>query len=162
MDYRISPQRAKARSDEIQSRWKSIRVTVNFNQIPVNAPKCPVHSYHRDGLMRVDGNSAGATSYEPNTRGEWLEQPDFREPPLALDGAAADHWNHRSDGDYYSQPDVLFRLMSPAQRQTLFDNTARSLAGVSKAIQLLHIEHCAKADPAYGAGVESALARTTP
>ena len=28
---------------------------VNFNQIPVNAPRCPVHSFHRDGAMRVDG-----------------------------------------------------------------------------------------------------------
>jgi catalase len=25
------------------------RLGVNFNHIPVNAPKCPVHSYHRDG-----------------------------------------------------------------------------------------------------------------
>ena len=25
------------------------RLGVNFNQIPVNAPKCPFHSYHRDG-----------------------------------------------------------------------------------------------------------------
>ncbi len=30
---------------------------VNHNQIPVNAPRCPVHSYHRDGAMRMDGNS---------------------------------------------------------------------------------------------------------
>jgi catalase len=27
------------------------RLGVNFNQIPVNAPKCPFHSYHRDGAM---------------------------------------------------------------------------------------------------------------
>jgi catalase len=98
------------------------RLSVNFNQIPVNAPKCPVHSYHSDGTMRVDGNAGGATSYEPNTRGEWLEQPDFREPPLSLDGAA-DHWSHRVDDDHYSRPGALFRLMSTAQQQVLFENT---------------------------------------
>ena len=64
--------------------------------IPVNAARCPVHSYHRDGAMRVDGNHGGTLGYEPNSYGEWQEQPDYREPPLGSDGAA-DHWNHRED-----------------------------------------------------------------
>jgi catalase len=136
------------------------RLTVNYHQIPVNAPRGAKHvrSYHRDGLMRVDGNMGGATSYDPNTRGEWLEQPDFREPPLAITGAA-DHWNHRVDDDYYSQPGNLFRLMTPTHQQTLFDNTARAMVGVSAPVRNLHIEHCAKADPAYGAGVAAAIER---
>ncbi|HTJ93729.1 MAG TPA: catalase-related domain-containing protein, partial [Pararobbsia sp.] len=67
------------------------------------------------------------------------------------------HWNHRVDDDYFSQPGELFRLMTPAQQQTLFDNTARAIHGVSKPIQQLHIEHCTKADPAYGAGVARAI-----
>jgi len=134
------------------------RLSVNYSQIPVNAPKCPFHSYHRDGLMRVDGNSGGATPYEPNTRGEWQEQPDFREPPLASDGAA-DHWNHRTDDDYYSQPGALFRSMTPAQQRTLFDNTARAMRGTSEAVRATHVANCTKADPAYGAGVAEALSR---
>ena len=133
------------------------RLGVNYNQIPVNAPKSPFHSYHRDGQMRVDGNHGGAASYEPNTRGEWQEQPDYREPPLSVDGAA-DHWNHRVDGDYYSQPGALFRLMTPKQQQVLFENTARAMQGTTKAVQTLHVEHCTLADPAYGAGVAKALA----
>ena len=132
------------------------RVGVNHSLIPVNAPRCPVHSYHRDGMMRVDGNGGGTTPYNPNTRGEWLDQPDFSEPPLSVEGAA-DHWNHRVDEDYYSQPGALFRLMSDTQKQALFGNTARALAGVSEPIQKLHIEHCTKADPAYGQGVTAAL-----
>jgi len=75
---------------------------------------------------------------------------------LSLEGAA-DHWNHREDGDYYSQPGALFRLMSTAQQQALFENTARSMAGVPREIQLRHIRHCLKADPAYGAGIAKAL-----
>lgn len=134
------------------------RLSVNFHQIPVNAPRCAAHSYHRDGTMRIDGNAGAATSYEPNTRNEWLEQPDFREPPLSLDGAA-DHWNHRVDDDYYSQPGALFRLMTSAQKEALFNNTARELSHVSEPIRTLHIDHCSKADPAYGAGVAQALER---
>ena len=132
------------------------RLGVNHHLIPVNAPRCPVHSYHRDGLMRVDGNHGSTLGYEPNDQGEWAEQPDFAEPPLSLEGAA-DHWNHREDGDYYSQPGALFRLMSTAQQQALFENTARSMAGVPREIQLRHIRHCLKADPAYGAGIAKAL-----
>ena len=132
------------------------RLGVNHHQIPVNAPRCPVHSYHRDGQMRVDGNQGGTLGYEPNSYGQWQEQPDFREPPLSVEGAA-DHWNHREDQDYYSQPGALFRLMTSAQQQVLFDNTARSLGGAPKEIQLRHIRNCLQADPAYGQGVAKAL-----
>jgi catalase len=132
------------------------RLGVNHHQIPVNAPKCPFHSYHRDGAMRVDGNQGGRIGYEPNSYGQWQEQPDFREPPLSVEGAA-DHWNHREDEDYYSQPGALFRLMTLAQQQVLFENTARSVGGAPEEIQRRHIANCAKADPAYGAGVAKAL-----
>ena len=47
------------------------RLGVNSEQIPVNAPRCPVHSYHRDGSMRVDGNHGGTLGYESNSYGEW-------------------------------------------------------------------------------------------
>ena len=132
------------------------RLGVNHHQIPVNAPRCPVHSFHRDGTMRVDGNAGSTLHYEPNSYAEWQEQPEFREPPLPIDGAA-DRWNHRVDQDYYSQPGALFGLMSPAQRQTLFDNTARALGDADEKIKRRHVENCAKADPAYGAGVARAL-----
>ncbi|HQZ82066.1 MAG TPA: catalase [Pyrinomonadaceae bacterium] len=132
------------------------RLGVNHQQIPVNAPRCPAHSYHRDGAMRVDGNYGSTKGYEPNSLGEWQEQPDFREPPLSIEGAA-DHWNHREDSDYYSQPGALFRLMTPDQQQALFDNTAANVGGASREVQLRHIGNCMKADPAYGAGVAKAL-----
>jgi len=51
----------------------------------------------------------------------------------------------------------LFRLMTPAQQQVLFDNTARSVGDAPREIQLRHIGNCLKADPAYGAGVAKAL-----
>lgn len=132
------------------------RLGVNHHLIPVNAPKCPVHSFHRDGQMRVDGNHGSTLGYEPNSYGEWQEQPEYREPPLPIDGAA-DHWDHREDTDYYSQPGNLFRLMSPAQQQVLFENTARAMGDAPKEIKLRHIDNCMKADKAYGEGVAKAL-----
>ncbi len=133
------------------------RLGVNHSQIPVNTPRCPYHSYHRDGAMRVDGNQGSRLHYEPNSQGEWQEQPDFSEPPLALEGAADrfDYWD--TEPDYFTQPGNLFRLMSPAQQQVLFDNTARNMNGVPDEIKMKHICHCMQADPAYGQGVAKAL-----
>jgi catalase len=135
------------------------RLGVNHHLIPVNAPRCPFHSYHRDGAMRVDGNQGGTLGYEPNSNGEWQQQPELAEPPLSLEGAA-DHWNHREDDDYYSQPGKLFQLMTADQKQALFENTARALGDAPKDVKLRHIGNCLKADPTYGAGVADALGIT--
>ncbi|MCC6390759.1 MAG: catalase [Bryobacterales bacterium] len=132
------------------------RLGVNHMSIPVNAPRCPFHSYHRDGAMRVDGNSGGRLGYEPNSYGEWRQQEEFLEPPLSIAGAA-DHWNHREDDDYYSQPGRLFRLMKPEQREALFGNTARAMGDAPKEVKARHILNCSKADAAYGEGVAAAL-----
>ena len=133
------------------------RLGVNHNQIPVNAPRCPVNSYHRDGQMRVNNNAGSTIGYEPNSYGEWQEQPEFKEPLLELSGAA-DHWNFREDDDdYYTQPGKLFRLMGPGQQRVLFENTARAMGDIPKEIKIRHIRNCLKADPAYGKGVADAL-----
>jgi len=133
------------------------RLGVNHHLIPVNKARCPFHSYHRDGSMRVDGNYGSTLGYEPNGYGEWQEQPDFKEPPLSIEGSA-DHWNHREDDDdYYSQTDNLFRLMNPKQQQLLFGNTARAMGDAPREVKTRHIGNCLKADPAYGKGVADAL-----
>ena len=133
------------------------RLGVNHSHIPVNQARCPVHGYHRDGAMRVDGNYGGTLGYEPNSYGEWQEQKNFDEPPLSVEGAA-DHWNHREDNDdYYSQPGNLFRMMSPEQQKVLCENTARAMGDAPKEIKIRHIGNCLKADQAYGEGVARAL-----
>lgn len=136
------------------------RLGVNHHLIPVNKARCPFHSYHRDGAMRVDDNHGSTLGYEPNSYGQWQQQPDFADPPLSLEGAA-DHWNHREDDDYYSQPGALFRLMSPEQQKVLFENSARALGDAPEEIKLRHLGNCFKADPAYGEGIAKALGIST-
>jgi len=41
------------------------RLGVNHNLIPVNAPRCPFHSYHRDSHMRVDGYRGATFQTDP-------------------------------------------------------------------------------------------------
>lgn len=132
------------------------RLGVNHYQIPVNKPKCPFHNFHRDGALRIDGNEGATIHYEPNSYGQWQEQKEFAEPSLELEGAAF-HYDHREDGDYYTQPGNLFRLMTDGQQQLLFNNTAAAIAGAERFIQERHISNCYKADPEYGKGVAKAL-----
>ncbi len=107
--------------------------------------------------MRVDGNHGSTQGYEPNSLGEWQEQPENKEPPLGLQGDM-DNWNHRvDDQDYYTQAGDLFRIMDKNQQQVLFENTARSVGGADLEVQKRHVANCMKADSAYGEGVAKAL-----
>src|SRR5699024_7308437 len=133
------------------------RLGINHHQIPINQPKCPVNSFHRDGQMRVDGNQGSTIGYGPNSYGEWEEQPEHNEPGLSIHGDAG-RWNFREDDDnYYEQPGKLFNLMNDEEKERLFGNTAREMDGVEKFIKIRHINNCYKADPAYGEGVANAL-----
>ncbi|MDL2260938.1 catalase [Methanimicrococcus sp. OttesenSCG-928-J09] len=133
------------------------RLGVNHFQIPVNRPRFGHHSYHRDGQMRVDGNFGSTLGYEPNSYGEWEEQPEFKEPALDWTGAA-DHWNFREDDDdYYTQPGKLFRLLTPDKQKLLFENTARNIEGAELLAKVRHAVNCYRADPAYGMGVAAAM-----
>ncbi|MFG6080102.1 catalase [Paracoccus litorisediminis] len=131
------------------------RLGVNHMNIPVNAPRCPVHAYHRDGQMRVDGNAGSTIAYWPNSVDEWASQGQA-DPALPLEGAV-DHYDHRLADDHFEQPGALFRLMTLDERQRLFQNTARAMAGVGIEVRQRHVANCARADPAYAAGVTAAL-----
>lgn len=136
---------------------QNYRLGVNHGQIPVNRPRCPFHSYHRDGMMRTDGNNGSAIGYEPNSYGEWQDSPEMKESPLKLHGDAYNYNEREYDEDYYSQPGDLFRLMSPGQQKALFKNTAANMGDSELFIKQRHVRNCYKADPAYGRGVAEAL-----
>lgn len=132
------------------------RIGVNYAQLPVNKPKCPVHTYHRDGKLRFDGNFGAALNYEPNSFNGPSEDPRFAEPPLKISGDA-DRYNHREGNDDYTQPGNLFRLMNDDQKQQLVGNLAEAMDGVPRRIQARQLAHFYNADPAYGSGVAEKL-----
>jgi catalase len=133
------------------------RIGTNHQQLPVNAARSPVNNYQRDGAMRFDGNGGAAPHYEPNSYASAPKQaPQYREPALALEGAA-DRYDHRTDSDYYSQAGALFRLMSAEQQALLISNIAGAMQSVSEEVQLRQLAHFSQADTAYGRGVAKAL-----
>ncbi len=132
------------------------RLGVNYEALPVNQPRRPVHNYHRDGAMRFDGNDGGKVNYEPNSFGGPVEDHRFKEPPLPIEGPA-DRYDHRAGNDDYTQAGNLYRLMTPEAQGRLMDAIAGAMKGVPEFIQRRQIDHFAKADPAYGAGVAARL-----
>jgi len=134
------------------------RLGVNHNLIPVNQPKCEVHSFHRDGLMRVDGNYGSTVSYQPNSCNEWAEQPDANEPPLELQGAMY-NYEPKADqtDDTFYQPGDLYRLLTPEKKDFLIENTVRSITPCTDNIKFRHAAHCFLADPDYGTRIANGL-----
>ncbi|ABN07738.1 Catalase [Methanocorpusculum labreanum Z] len=127
------------------------RLGVNHSLIPVNRPKVPVHAYHRDGRMRVDGNYGATKGYVPNSYGEWAGQEAYRDPPLSLSGDMA-RYEQKDDvnDDCFYQPGDLYRLMTEDKKQVLIENTARNMETVTENIKYRHAAHCYLADPNYG------------
>ena len=134
------------------------RLGTHYEALPVNAPRCPMRHYHKDGAMRFFQNDTGNADayYEPNSFGGPTQDQRHAEPALPLHGDA-DRYDHRDGNDDTTQPGNLFRLFDEAQKQRLFDNIAAAMQGVPESIQRRQVAHFAKADPAYGAGVLKAL-----
>jgi catalase len=136
------------------------RIGVNYNLLPVNEPKCPYSTYNRDGSMRFNANGGGTPNYEPNSFGGPTQDPKYVERPKEYSTSTVGRFSHREhDGDYYTQPGNLFRLMTPDQQQRLVGNIAASLGQVETRIQDLQINHFYKCDPKYGEGIAKALGR---
>lgn len=135
------------------------RLGVNHNLIPVNAAKVPVHSYHRDGQMRVDSNYGATIGYNPNSYDEWEQQDEFRQPPLELEGAMYnyDYDNDQVENECFYQAGDLYRLLEEDKKALLIENTARDIWPVTKNIKYRHAAHCYIADIDYGTRITNAL-----
>jgi catalase len=137
------------------------RVGVNHNQLPVNAPRCPVHHYQSDGSST--GIQNGDVNFYPNDQ-EDLPRPDasLQAPPLPL---LEDAWVgvfSQDDEDYFSQAGDLFRLMNAEQQRQLFDNIGGGLAQATPSAQERMLNFLNRADPNYAQGVLEAMRQHLP
>ncbi|PZP40166.1 MAG: catalase, partial [Pseudomonas fluorescens] len=134
------------------------RLGTHYEALPVNAPKCPFHHYHKDGAMRFFQNDTGNPNayYEPNSFNGPAQDPSVKEPPLKISGDA-DRYNHREGNDDYTQPRALFNLFTPEQKGRLFRNIAAAMQGVPEFIIERQLGHFEKIHTDYSAGVRAAL-----
>jgi catalase len=135
------------------------RLGVNYKQIPVNSPKSEVHSYSKDGAMRV--NNISDPVYAPNSYGG---------PKAAPERAAEVHWytdgdmvrsayTLRPDDDDWGQANTLVRqVMDEAARERLVSNVAGHLRnGVSKEVLDRVFDYWTNIDKEVGDKIEAAV-----
>jgi len=137
------------------------RLGTHYEALPVNAAKCPVHHYHKDGPMRFFPTMTGNPDayYEPNSFDGPAQDETFAEPPLKLSGDA-ERYNHREGNDDYKQPGDLFRLLTQDEQGRLMDNIAEAMQGVPVEIVKRQMVHFHKTDPNYGLGIATRMGLT--
>ncbi|MDV6319811.1 catalase [Chromohalobacter sp. HP20-39] len=136
------------------------RLGVNYKQIPVNAPKAPVHSYSKDGAMRI--NKVSDPVYAPNSKGgpaadgeryptdsTWESNGQMVRAPYAL----------RKDDDDYSQANELInKVMDDAARDRLVNNVVGHASdGVEEPVLSRVFEYWKNIDAEIGRRIEEGV-----
>ncbi len=136
------------------------RIGVNYKQIPVNKPQCPVFSYSKDGAMRVENVSDPV--YAPNSKGGPAADPE-RYPESATWAADGEFiraaYTLRKDDDDFGQPGILVRdVMDDAMRDRLVANVVGHLkAGVTKPVLERAFEYWRNIDQTTGDRIAKAF-----
>jgi catalase len=138
------------------------RLGTHYEMLPVNASKCPVHHYHKDGPMRFFEQKTGNVDafYEPNSFGGAVQDERFAEPPLHISGDA-ERYNHRDGNDDYKQVTALFDLFDAGEKARLYLNVAEAMWGVPHEIVERQLTHFRRVHPDYEAGVRRELDKMT-
>lgn len=129
------------------------RLGVNYKQIPVNKPRCPVHSYSKDGAMRVQNVTDPV--YAPNSKGGPQANPD-RYPENATWEAGGEFirtaYALRPDDNDFGQAGTLVRdVMDDAERSRLVSTVVGHLKdGVSESVLERAFEYWRSIDKEIG------------
>ncbi|GAB2175565.1 catalase [Dongia sp. agr-C8] len=132
----------------------------NFHEIPINAPRCPMHNFQRDGLRRMEVNK-GRANYEPNS----IAPDSPRESPTQ--GFATfpradvgDKLRQRSEtfADHYSQARQFFRSQSEPEQRHIIGAFTFELGKVEiEAIRKRMLGHLMLIDRSLGQAVAEKL-----
>jgi len=136
------------------------RLGVNYKQIPVNAPQCPVFSYSKDGQGRTQNVSDPV--YAPNSKGGPKADGE-RYPESATWSAAGEFtraaYSLRKDDDDFGQAGTLVRdVMDDEQRERLVSNIVGHLkGGVSNPVLERAFEYWTNVDKNIGDAVRKGV-----
>src|ERR1700732_368878 len=136
------------------------RIGANYNQLPVNASRSPVHSYNTAGQMRYQ--LATDPVYAPNSKGGPKADTARCGEPAGwhTDGEMVrTAYTLRSDDDDGGQPGTLVRdVMNDAERDRLVDNiVGHLLDGVTEPVLQRAFDYWRNVDKDLGDRVEKAV-----
>jgi catalase len=135
------------------------RLGVNYKQIPVNAPKCGVHSYSKDGAMRI--NNATDPVYAPNSYGGPQADPSrAAEVRWHTDGEMVrTAYTLRADDDDWGQAGSLVReVFDDDERERLAHNVIGHVSnGVKEPVLSRVLEYWKNIDEDLGKLIEEGV-----
>jgi catalase len=140
------------------------RIGANYEQLPINAPQCPVHSYNKDGAMTYR-HAGSQPVYAPNSYGGPRADPRKELPTWWVEADEIGRYayeKHVADDDF-AQPRALYRnVMTPTDRDHLAGNiVAHASDRVTPEIQARVIDYWTNVDPDLGTRVATGLGHNT-
>ncbi len=137
----------------------------NFHQIPINAPRCPMRNFQRDGLRQMQVPK-GRVAYEPNSLDAGVPRENstvgFQTFPNqgAPETRNAEKTRLRKEtfADHYSQARMFFNSLSGIEQRHVISAFAFELAKVeAKPVRCRMLGHLQLIDSELASGVEQAL-----
>jgi catalase len=150
--------------------------STNFHQLPINAPKCPVMNFQRDGHMQMNVPK-GRANYEPNSLDQSDRDPEGggpRECPVTGFGtfpgrAAEDEQGDKlrirpeSFADHYSQARLFFRSLAAPEQAHLASALVFELSKVGlEHVRVRMMSNLVNVDPDLAKRVADGLAMPLP
>ncbi len=125
---------------------KSRLGTANFHQLPINAAKCPVMNFQRDGQMQMTVPK-GRANYEPNSLAAHGEDAGPRECPMSGFSAASAPTGSDEQGDklriraelfadHYSQARLFWKSLTDNERSHVASSFTFELSKVGQLEQV--------------------------
>jgi len=137
------------------------RVGTNSSHLPINASKCPMNNFQRDGSMAgtAENVSQGdGINFYPNQQEDSLKvTPSYQEPAMPLDNNSSVDYHNAENEDNFSQAGDLYNLMTNDQKQQLVSNIASGLQFATEKVKEIMLEQFAQADKGYSQLVKETL-----
>ncbi len=136
------------------------RMGVNYKQLPVNAPKAPVHSYSKDGAMRYV--NAADPVYAPNSKGGPAADPARYGPPATwpADGdlMRSAYTLHEQDDDWGQAGTMVREVLDDPARDRLVSNVAGHLLnGVTEPVLQRAFQYWRNVDKNLGDRIQAGV-----
>jgi catalase len=135
------------------------RLGGNYQQIPVNEPVAPVHSYSKDGAMRI--HNVTDPVYAPNSKGGPHADSDHYAPPSwYADGEfmRSAYVSHAEDDDWSQAGTLVREVLDDAARARLVGNiVGHLLDGVTEPVLVRAFQYWRNVDEDLGERIEKGV-----
>ncbi|WBW73606.1 catalase [Schizosaccharomyces osmophilus] len=132
------------------------RLGANFEQIPVNKPRCPVFNYSRDGPMNVTDNQGSMPNYPSSLQPLAKEYHEPNENHEKWVGEVTYHMDEITDVDF-EQPRAFWERVlgkQPGQQDNFVKNVAGHLSKAVPVVRQRQYKVFGRVHPELGARIE--------